>query len=71
MDRKTEEEHLRKADADIAQGEERIERQQQLIERLAAHGHNVATAKSILQTMYETLEVMKEHREIILKELAR
>jgi len=71
MDRKTEEEHLRKADADIAQGRERIERQKQLIERMAAHGHDVTAAKSILQTLHETLEVMKEHRETILKELAR
>jgi hypothetical protein len=70
MDREIEQEHLRMAEADLAQGEKRIERQRQLIERLAAHGHDVTTAKSILETMYETLEVMKEHRDAILKELA-
>ena len=71
MDRETEEEHLRKAEADIAQALDRIERQRQLIERMAAHGHDVTIATSLLETMYETLEVMKAHREQILQELAR
>jgi hypothetical protein len=71
MDRAIEEEHLRKAEAGIAQAIDRIERQRQLIERMAADGHDVTTATSMLQTMQETLDVMKQHRQAILKELAR
>jgi len=69
MDRAVEEEHLRKAETEIAQGRDRIERQTQLIARLAADGHDVTTAQSLLQTMRETLAAMEQHRQLIVSEL--
>jgi hypothetical protein len=71
MDHAQEQEHLRKADADIAGARERIERQRTLIARMEENGHNVTTAKALLQTMRETLAVMEEHRQTILDELSR
>jgi hypothetical protein len=70
MDRQVEEKHLRKAEARIAQGRERVECQVQLIARLTAGRHDVTTAKSLLQTMHNALAAMEEHRRLILKELA-
>jgi hypothetical protein len=71
MDREIELEHLRKADADIVKGRERIERQQALVARLKRDGHDVSAAMALLQTMQETLAVMEEHRRTILAELRR
>ena len=69
MNRATELEHLRKADADIADGLKRVERQQELIARLQAQGHDVTTAKTLLATMQETLAAMEQHRLAIVQEL--
>jgi hypothetical protein len=71
MDRAVEEEHLRKAEADIAEAHARIERQRTLLARLEMQGHDTATAKSVLQTMHETLALMEQHRRLILQELSR
>ena len=71
IDRAIEEEHLRKAEADIAAARERIERQSELMTQMSAHGHDTTTAQELLQTMRETLAVMEQHREAILQELAR
>ena len=71
MDRALEEEHLRKAKADIAEARARIERQQALVARLERDGHDTATAKSLLQTMHETLAVMEEHQRLIVAARAR
>jgi hypothetical protein len=69
MDRAVEEEHLRKAEANIAQGRDRTERQTLLVARLEVHGHDVTAANSVLQTMRQTLAVMEDHRRLILSEL--
>jgi len=71
MDRKSELEHLRVADANIAAARERIERQISIVARLTEGGHEVTTAQAILQTMRDTLEAMEEHRRSIKKEIAR
>jgi hypothetical protein len=71
MDRAIEQEHLRKADADIAEARQRIERQHVLVARMAGNGHDTAMAKELLQTMRETLVAMEEHRDQIIKELSR
>jgi multidrug resistance efflux pump len=64
-------EHLRQAEADLAKASVRIERQIELIERMAASGQDTTTAKTILATMQTTFAVMEAHRSAILKELGR
>ncbi len=71
MDHAIEREHLRKAEADIAQARERIERQRALVQRLVGDGHDATAAQELLQTMGEILIVMEHHRETILAELRR
>jgi hypothetical protein len=71
MDRAIEQEHLRKADTDIAEARQRIERQHALVAHMAGNGHDTAMAKELLQTMRETLVAMEEHRDQIIKELSR
>jgi hypothetical protein len=69
MNRKTELEHLRQADAHIAAARDRVERQTVLVARLMECGHETTAAKSVLETMRDTLVVMQEQRRIIKKEL--
>ena len=71
MDRTSELEHLRMADANIAAARDRIERQISIVTRLTEGGHEVTTAQAILQTMMNTLNAMEEHRRAIEKEIAR
>jgi hypothetical protein len=69
MDRATEQEHLRKADVEIAKGRGRIDRQVLLIARMNDRGHDVAGAKLLLQILREALAAMEQQRRLILKEL--
>lgn len=62
--------HLRKAEVDIANACERIERQRELIARLQEHGHDLTAANSFLQTMRDLLAAMEEHRRLIVSELS-
>jgi hypothetical protein len=71
MDRATELTHLRNAEDGIVRAQDRIDRQYELIARLRNHGHDATTANALLQTMRETLAVMHEHREHIMKALSR
>jgi predicted outer membrane protein len=70
MDQHAELSHLKKAEEDINGARVRIERQERLVARLENDGHNADTARSLLQTMRETLSVMEEHRRLILEQLA-
>ena len=71
VDRATEQEHLRKAEAGIAEANGRIDRQRALLARLESDGHDTGMAKDLLQTMCETLAAMEQHRQLILEELGR
>jgi len=70
MDRKTEVEHLSRADANISAARQRIARQLRLIARLEEGGHELTTAQAILRTMRNSLELMEEHRRAIKREIA-
>lgn len=70
MDQQSEISHLRKADTDLADARARITRQEELVARLEKDGHKTDTARSLLQTMRETLNTMEEHRRLILDQLA-
>jgi hypothetical protein len=69
MDQRSELSHLRKAEKDIADARARIKRQEQLVAHLEKDGHGTDTARSLLQTMRDTLSVMEEHRRLILDQL--
>jgi uncharacterized alpha-E superfamily protein len=61
--------HLRQANWHIAEAERRIEKQRAVIERLAADGHDTASANELLNTMLRSLETMRRHRRTIESEL--
>ena len=71
MNKSDEIKHPRRADVDIAEARNRIERQAELIVRLEERGRDAVAARSVLLTMRETLRLMEDHRELIMKELAR
>jgi hypothetical protein len=62
---------LRKADRDIADGEQRISRQIRLIDELDRDGHDTVAAKDLLATMRTTLEEWRHHRALIVAEIER
>lgn len=67
----TEQQHLVKADRDIAGGERRVTAQQLLIERLRREGHKTADAEKLLETLEQTLDAWRVHRAEILRQIAR
>jgi hypothetical protein len=71
LDLATEKEHLAKADSDIAEGERRIARQADLIEEMRGNGQGMAEAEHFLDTLRQTLQAWRDHRDIILSTIAR
>lgn len=63
-------ERIAQAEQDIAAAEMRLTDQRPLAEQLAADGH-AKEAEALLRTMEQALHVMREHRAIILQEIAR
>jgi hypothetical protein len=63
--------HLTEADQHIAGAKERIVRQQQLIERLAARGHSVRDAENFLSALSGVVSAFESHRRLILNQLRR
>lgn len=63
--------HLAKAEVDVAKARKRVDDQRAIIVRLGVNGHDTAAAKSVLQTMLETLAAMEDHRDIIKRGLER
>ena len=66
-----EREHLAKADRGITDGERRIFAQELLIKQLHRSGHETDGAERLLLTLRQTMEVWRDHRELILQEIAR
>jgi len=60
---------LAQADQHIAGVKERINKQQELIERLVAEGHSVRDANSFLSALTGVLSAFKSHRLLILDRL--
>ena len=69
MKKATERDHLRKAEADIAEAQDRIAKQRALIVKLREDGHDTRTAEKLLHTMLQSLEAMEGHRIVILEML--
>jgi hypothetical protein len=60
-------EHLAEADRHIAEGQQRIAEQEARIAELQRDGHPTAEAVEMLHKFKDTLRLMEEHRQIILK----
>jgi len=61
--------HLAQADQHIAGVKERINKQQELIERLVAKGHSVRDAEGFLFALNGALSAFERHRRLILDQL--
>ena len=53
--------HLQMARTHLEDAQARIKRQQELIGRLVADGHEIQMAQTLLETMQSMALVMKEH----------
>ena len=69
MDRQMETRHLAVADRNIAEGEARVERQLELIERLKMRGADTAPGDALLGLLRETLIEWKRERDLIIATL--
>src|SRR5262245_26667887 len=65
-----EQRHLAKAEADVANADDRIERQRAIVAKLKNDGHPTDTAEKILATMLRSRNAMEAHRRVILETLA-
>lgn len=65
----TERAHLAQAERDIAEGEKRIFRQEELLAHLRSQDQSTIEAETLLRVLQETLEGWKAHREQILRVL--
>jgi hypothetical protein len=68
-DRAEEERHLAAADWHIAKREAWVARQQKLIERLTAGGHDTTAAERLLRNFDDLLDMARAHRQLILRRL--
>ena len=69
MDQEQEQQHLKQANADIADAYDRVRHQHALIARMSARGQDTALAEALLATLRNTLAAMENHRRIILDRL--
>ncbi|WP_210529646.1 hypothetical protein [Rubellimicrobium arenae] len=67
----TERATLAKAERDIAEGEARIANQADLVGRLRATGQDIGMAEALLATLQGTLRQWQDHRDEILRTIAR
>lgn len=70
IDLATDRQHLAKAERDIAEGEGRVARQADLVERLRRDGHDVARSEALLRTLRETLRAWEDRRQGTLRTIA-
>jgi hypothetical protein len=69
MDQEQEQQHLKQANADIADAYDRVRHHRALIARMSARGQDTALAEALLATLRNTLAAMENHRRIILDRL--
>jgi hypothetical protein len=70
MDRATIEEHLEQARRHVAEGEEHVARQQQIVDELERDGHDTTQAREVLKVFEETLATHVADQERLEQELA-
>jgi hypothetical protein len=61
---------LATANRHIAESQARIDQQAKLVSKLAADGYNTTTAQSVLRLLQRNLDVLKAHRQQIVRELS-
>jgi len=71
MDREFLEHSFELAEQHVAQSEEHVRRQRELVERLAAIGHDTTQAEYLLQEFEHGLTLHKADRDRILQQLAK
>lgn len=71
LNRAKEQQDLAQADRDIAEGEQRVDRQVKIVEELRRDRHNVTEAEKLLKSMRAALDEWREHRRQILLALDR
>ncbi|MCC8984438.1 hypothetical protein H8A92_37585 [Bradyrhizobium sp. 10BB] len=62
--------HLEEAERHVALGARHIAEQEDRIEHLARHGHDLAEAKKLLDNFYSCQVLHVQHRDRILRELS-
>ena len=63
--------HLEQANRHMAEGRERIAAQRARVARRERGGHDTGLARDLLRHFERTLELMLQHRELILREIDR
>ena len=56
--------HLALAERHVREGEQRVAAQQDLIEKIALDGHDTKDAEKFLETLMQTLALMRQHLQI-------
>ena len=59
---------LERADQHVIEAEERHTRYSALIRRMAATGQDTADAENLLVRFKETLDLMREHQQLVLRQ---
>lgn len=62
--------HLATADKHLADGKQRIRKQEERVKRLAADGHATESAEKTLEYFKRLEKTMVKHRDLIRKELS-
>jgi hypothetical protein len=60
---------LEQAERHIAEGQRHIEKQTAIVAELERDGHDSTLSKELLEILHKTLQMHKDHRENILREL--
>jgi hypothetical protein len=63
--------HLARAERDIVEGQARIARQVELLDRLGPRSQDRKQGEALLQVFRQTLQAWQEHRDEILRTIAR
>ena len=66
----TEHDHLAQAIRHIARAQEMVMQQRGLIDRMTHHGHDTKLAETVLLTMQNSLDRMREHHAMIERAIA-
>ena len=62
--------HLAAADRHVAEAEDRVARQTEAVARSRAEGRDTAEAEAVLRAFRLSLDLLREHRERISREIA-
>lgn len=61
---------LEKAERDLVEGDQRVARQREIINRLSSHGHDTSQAIALLANLEQMLHQWRLHRDAIVWHIA-